>query len=141
MRFFSGFHFDSQAQSHSTTETGSAPRRILFYSKAVAGLFLVAAILQIQMACNKKDQNTDPKILRGRIVYAANCISCHSTNPALDGPLGPSIKGSSLELVEARVLRGEYPPGYAPKRTTKMMQKLPLTQENVQDLHAFLTAP
>jgi hypothetical protein len=59
----------------------------------------------------------------------------------VDGAVGPAIKGSALELVQARVLRGEYPAGYAPKRSTHIMQRLPLTEENVEAIHAFLNAP
>ncbi len=114
---------------------GSAARRILALSA------LAACVLQVGTACNKKDANADPKAMRGRVVFAANCIACHNANPSLDGTLGPAIKGSSLELLQARVLHGEYPPGYSPKRTTRIMQKLPLTEANVADLHAFLNAP
>ena len=33
-----------------------------------------------------------------------------------DGSVGPAVAGASRELIEAKVLRGEYPPGYTPKR-------------------------
>ncbi len=114
---------------------GSAARRIFFISALVAG------VLQIETACNKQDPNVDPKARRGRQVYFAHCIACHNPNPAADGSIGPAIKGSSLELLQARVLRAEYPPGYSPKRPTKMMPKLPLTEENIADVHAFLNQP
>jgi hypothetical protein len=39
------------------------------------------------------------------------------------------------------VLRGEYPPGYTPKRDTKIMVKLPLMEEDVAKIHKFLNAP
>jgi hypothetical protein len=38
-------------------------------------------------------------------------------------------------------LRGEYPPGYTPKRPSKIMIKLPLMEEDVEKVHAFLNAP
>jgi mono/diheme cytochrome c family protein len=104
-------------------------------------LFLIACILQIWTSCNKKDANADPKAQAGRSLYLANCIACHNVNPSLDGSLGPAIKGSSLELVKARVIHGEYPPGYAPKRNTRIMVKLPLTEENVEAIQAYLAAP
>jgi mono/diheme cytochrome c family protein len=116
---------------------GSAARRILSLSAFAA---FVACALQIWTACGQKDTHQDPKVKLGQVVYFANCVTCHNGNPAFDGTLGPAIKGSSLELVQARVLRGEYPPGYSPKRPTKIMQKLPLTAENVDNLHAFLNA-
>jgi mono/diheme cytochrome c family protein len=106
----------------------------------LSGLFAIACALQVWTACNKKDANTDPKVLAGRGVYLANCIACHNMNPERDGSLGPAIKGSALDLLQARVLRAEYPPGYTPKRATKMMVKLPLMEADVENLHAFLNA-
>ncbi|HAO99906.1 MAG TPA: hypothetical protein DCQ83_07665 [Fibrobacteres bacterium] len=70
-----------------------------------------------------------------------HCIACHSVNPAVDGSVGPALKGSALELIEARVMRAEYPPGYTPKRSTHIMPRLPLETDDVKALHAFLNAP
>jgi mono/diheme cytochrome c family protein len=109
--------------------------------RALAGLFLAACVLQLWTACNKQDPNADPLVRKGRAVYLSNCISCHNVNPNLDGSLGPAIKNSPLDLVQARVLRGEYPPGYTPKRPTKIMQKLPLMDADVEALHVYLNAP
>ena len=75
---------------------------------------------------------------RGRRVYLAQCIACHNSDPAKDGPLGPAIKGSSRELLEARVLGGAYPPGYKPKRGTAIMQPMPQLASVIDDLAAFL---
>lgn len=79
-----------------------------------------------------------PAAQRGRAVYQTSCIACHHADPARDGPLGPAIAGSSLDLLEARVLRGEYPAGYAPKRASRTMQPLPHLKPQLADLHAFL---
>jgi mono/diheme cytochrome c family protein len=75
---------------------------------------------------------------RGRQVYAAQCTSCHSSDPAQNGPLGPAVKGSSRELLEARIVRGTYPPGYTPKRPSAVMQPMPNLAGNVDDLAAYL---
>jgi len=75
---------------------------------------------------------------RGRQVYLAQCIACHNSDPGKNGPLGPAIKGSSRELLEARVLRGAYPPGYKPKRGTAIMQPMPQLASALDDLAAFL---
>ncbi len=75
---------------------------------------------------------------RGRQVYMANCIACHSQDPAIDGALGPAVAGSSRELVEARVLRAEYPEGYTPKRPSKVMIALPHLGGDIDALTAFL---
>jgi mono/diheme cytochrome c family protein len=113
-----------------------------FAGRALALAFAVACVLQTMTACGKKQPQTgDPKVNTGRGVYLARCIACHSSNPAMDGSLGPAVKGSSLELLQARVLRGEYPAGYTPKRASKIMVKLPLTEEDVANLHAYLNAP
>lgn len=75
---------------------------------------------------------------RGRAVYLANCAACHNPDPSKDGPLGPAIKGASRELIEARVLRGTYPPGYTPKRKTTAMPAQPYLEKSIPDLVAFL---
>ena len=75
---------------------------------------------------------------RVRHVYLAQCTACHNSDPSKDGPLGPAIKGSSRELLEARVLRGAYPSGYKPKRGTAIMQPMPQLAPNIPDLTAFL---
>ncbi len=75
---------------------------------------------------------------RGRQVYLAQCTACHNSDPSKNGPLGPAIKGSSRELIEARVLRGAYPSGYKPKRGTAIMQPMPQLVSALDDLVAFL---
>jgi mono/diheme cytochrome c family protein len=77
---------------------------------------------------------------KGRTLYSLHCTACHNPDPSKDGSLGPAVKGSSLDLLIARVTRGEYPPGYTPKRQTHIMQKLPLTVDEVKSLHAYLNS-
>lgn len=78
----------------------------------------------------------DPE--RGRQVYLAQCTVCHGSDPARDGPVGPAVKGASRDLLEARVVRGTYPPGYAPKRPTAVMQPMPDVAPSIGDLAAYL---
>jgi hypothetical protein len=40
----------------------------------------------------------------------------------------------------ARLNRNGYPEGYAPKRATQVMPKLPTTPDELQALHAFLNS-
>jgi mono/diheme cytochrome c family protein len=75
---------------------------------------------------------------RGRQVYQASCTSCHASDPARDGPVGPAVKGASRELLDARVVRGTYPPGYRPKRPSAVMQPMPQLAANIDDLAAYL---
>ena len=76
---------------------------------------------------------------RGRRVYMTVCIACHNPDPTKDGPIGPAVKGSSPELIEARVLRASYPPGYTPKRKTALMPKQPQLENEILDLAAYLS--
>ena len=75
---------------------------------------------------------------KGRQVWLVQCVSCHHRDPEKDGPVGPAVKGSSEVLVEARLLRGGYPPGYTPKRDSKVMPARPDLARSVADLAAFL---
>ncbi|MEE2672271.1 MAG: cytochrome c [Myxococcota bacterium] len=77
-------------------------------------------------------------ISEGRTAYQGNCIACHNPNPKLDGALGPAVAGASVELLEARIMRAEYPPGYTPTRTTKAMLAMPFLQSRIPALAAFL---
>jgi mono/diheme cytochrome c family protein len=105
------------------------------FSFASAAL-LGTAVALIIAACSK------PRALsavdRGEVVYRTNCISCHNRDPNLAGPLGPAIAGSPRSLIEARVLHGTYPPGYAPQRKSHTMRALPWLDGHVDDLTAYL---
>lgn len=88
----------------------------------------------------EKPAAVDPDALasRGRAVYTANCIACHNTDPKLDGGIGPAVAGASFALIEARVMRNEYPEGYKPKRGTRAMIALPYLEKDLAALVAFL---
>ena len=81
---------------------------------------------------------------KGQQAYTTNCSPCHGPDPRKDGPIGPAIAGASLELVTARMLHGNvnydksYPPGYSPKRDTKMMVPLPHLKPDIGDIAAYL---
>ena len=78
---------------------------------------------------------------RGRAIYLSNCAACHNNDPSRDGAIGPAIKGSSSALIEARVLKAAYPPGYPPKRNTAVMPAQPYLGPSIPDLAAFLNQP
>jgi mono/diheme cytochrome c family protein len=78
---------------------------------------------------------------RGQQVYLARCTACHSADPGRNGPVGPAVKGSAIDLVRARVLRAAYPPGYVPKRPTRIMPAQPDLAPWIVDLAAFLRTP
>lgn len=77
-------------------------------------------------------------VAAGRSTYMANCIACHAMDPKIDGALGPAVAGSSLELLEARIMRGEYPEGYTPKRPSRVMVPLPHLEPRLPELAAYL---
>ena len=75
---------------------------------------------------------------KGKQVWLGQCVACHNPDPTKDGTLGPAVKGASPVLLEARVVRGEYPPGYQPKRPTKVMPPRPDLAPSIPDLAAYL---
>lgn len=96
-------------------------------------LFALAAA-----ACSDSGPALSPEANRGRATYLTSCTACHAPDPNVDGALGPAVAGSSRELLEARVLRAEYPPGYAPKRETRAMVALPHLAGEIDALAAYL---
>ena len=103
---------------------------------ARAGLLALAAALGLAACGDSATQ--DPHAERGRQVYMSQCMQCHAIDPAQAGAVGPPIKGASRALLEAKVLRGEYPPGYAPKRSTKVMAPMPSLAADLDSLAAYL---
>ena len=77
-------------------------------------------------------------VARGRQVYMSNCIACHNMDPTLEGGLGPAVEGASYELLEARVVRGGYPLGYTPKRSSNTMPRFEHLADQVDALAAYL---
>jgi mono/diheme cytochrome c family protein len=104
-------------------------------TRAWLGVLVTAATLT---GCSEPSSPGGPSAERGRQLYLSQCIACHNSDPAKAGPLGPPIKGSPRELLEAKVLRGAYPPGYAPKRPTTVMPPQPALAGEIENLTAFL---
>src|SRR5258708_1546610 len=104
---------------------------------AKAGAVMLVPFFTVAMAaCGKSTPRTPA--MQGRIVYMTNCVVCHNADPNLAGSQGPPIAGSSKELVEDRVLRLQYPPGYKPQRTTHAMRALPQLAPQIDNIVAFL---
>jgi hypothetical protein len=105
--------------------------------------FLFLCLLVV-FACTKKTESSGPLTAeqgweRGKSVYISNCASCHNVNPKIDGAVGPAVFSSSRELLEARIMRAEYPAGYTAKRSTKTMVALPHLEKEVPHLVEFLS--
>ncbi len=99
----------------------------------VTVLFIVALLVG---GCS--ESSNDPLGQRGRQVYLSQCTQCHAVDPSQPGPVGPPVKGSSRELLEARILRAAYPPGYKPKRSTSVMPPQLALAPEIPALAAYL---
>lgn len=95
-------------------------------------------VLAAVLLAGCSDGGGDPLAARGRQLYLSQCTQCHNVDPALAGPVGPPVKGASRDLLDAKVLRGDYPPGYTPKRPTKVMPPQPTLAADVPALAAYL---
>jgi len=102
---------------------------------------VVSAGLLFGLACSQGGSEValSPEAQRGRSVYVSSCTACHASDPTRDGSLGPSVAGSSLELLEAKVLRNEYLPGYTPKRDSSAMPAYPHVEGDIRALHVYLS--
>ncbi len=104
-----------------------SPRRIAALGTLVLGL---------AVGCSQ--EKLSPEAERGRQVYQAQCIACHNTDPAQPGAVGPAVRGASEALLRAKILSGTYPPGYTPKRPTKLMQPMPHLTNDIPALAAYV---
>ena len=75
---------------------------------------------------------------KGKEIYLRICAHCHGKNPAWGNFKNPALTGSSRELLQARILRAAYPPGYKPKKPTKTMPPFPYLKPHIDDIYAFL---
>jgi len=104
--------------------------------RRVARLLAAGVVGLALTAC--EGAKLSPEAERGRQVYVSQCTACHAFDPSQPGPVGPEVKGSSRELLEAKVLRGSYPPGYRPKRPTAVMPPQPQMARDIDALAAYL---
>ena len=102
------------------------------------GRVLVAAFAVVLAACSEPPGPSGPTADRGRQVYLAQCIACHNPDPARPGSVGPPVRGAGQELLEAKILKGTYPPGYVPKRPTSIMPPQPALDREIPHLALFL---
>ena len=100
----------------------------------------LAAVSLFAFACSSPDEKAlSPLAQEGEKIYLNVCIACHNGNPNLDGALGPANAGSSEELLAAKVLHGEYPPGYTPKRPgSATMPRFEYLADKIPALAAYL---
>ena len=102
----------------------------------------LGSIACVALACGSGEPaaGLDAAATRGKLVYENVCTACHHRDPHQAGALGPELAGASLALIEAKVLRNEYPPGYPPKRPGASMPKYEYLAPNLADIAAYLAA-
>ena len=79
-------------------------------------------------------------IEKGRTVYFANCVSCHNSNPKKPGSIGPELYGVSIDVLTQKIVSGNYPENYRPKRTSKIMPSMPHLNKEISNLLAFINS-
>ena len=120
------------------------------------GLFFALLLIMLVSNCEKKsieqkDDDADQKKLnntvalttdieKGRMVYFANCVSCHNNNPKKPGSIGPEVYGASIDVLTQKIVSGKYPENYRPKRTSKIMPSMPHLKKEISNLHAFINS-
>jgi len=83
-----------------------------------------------------------PELDNGRRLYYSNCISCHNKDPNLKGSIGPELIDAPLEVMTHKILTGVYPEplpkDFVPKRSSKMMRKMPKLEKDIPDIYAWI---
>ena len=121
-------------------------------------LFFAFLLIMLFSSCEKKsikqeeaESEPDQKKLnntialttyieKGRMVYFANCVSCHNNNPKKPGSIGPEVYGASIDVLAQKIVFGKYPEDYKPKRTSKIMPLMPHLNKEILNLHAFINS-
>ena len=79
-------------------------------------------------------------IEKGRMVYFANCVSCHNNNTKKPGSIGPEVYGVPIDVLTQKIVSGKYPENYRPKRTSKIMPLMPHLNSEISNLYAFINS-
>ena len=120
-------------------------------------LFFAFLLIMLFSSCEKKSINQEEAeseqdqkklnniafttdIEKGRMVYFANCVSCHNNNPKKPGSIGPEVYGASIDVLAQKIVFGKYPENYSPKRTSKIMPLMPNLKKEISNLHAFINS-
>jgi len=109
---------------------------------ASSKILTLMLVLLSTTSCSDEEQTAypggNPDWARGQKIHAAYCVACHNNDPSKDGSIGPALSDSSEDLIRARILHGSYPPGYQPKRATKIMPAFPFLESEVPYIAAYL---
>ena len=109
--------------------------RALFF----AALLLLSCQKKVDVTTLTPEELKQEKLFKkGKALHVSFCSTCHNINPRLIGATGPAIYGSSLELLEKKVLHQQYPKGYLPKRKSNEMPAFPEFEKDIPAIHVFL---
>ena len=119
-------------------------------------LFFALLLIMLVSNCEKKgieqeDAESGQNILnntvalttdidKGRMVYYANCVSCHNNNPKKPGSIGPEVYGVTIDVLTQKIVYGKYPENYRPKRSSKIMPSMPHLNKEISNLHVFINS-
>ncbi len=119
-------------------------------------LFFALLLIMLVSNCEKKsteqeEAESDQKKLnntvalttdieKGRMVYFANCVSCHNNNPKKPGSIGPKVYGVSIDVLTQKIVSGKYPENYRPKRPSKIMPSMSHLNKEISNLHVFINS-
>ena len=102
------------------------------------------SIKQEEAEADKKNTKNTVKLTtdieKGRMVYFANCVTCHNNNPKKPGSIGPEVFGVSIDVLTQKIVSGKYPENYRPKRKSKIMPPMPHLNKEILNLHAFINS-
>ena len=79
-------------------------------------------------------------IEKGRMIYFANCVSCHNNNPKKPGSIGPVVYGVPIDVLTQKIVSGKYPENYRHKRTSKIMPLMPHLNREISNLNTFINS-
>ena len=81
------------------------------------------SIKQEEAEADKKNTKNTVKLTtdieKGRMVYFANCVTCHNNNPKKPGSIGPEVFGVSIDVLTQKIVSGKYPENYKQKEHLK----------------------
>lgn len=98
---------------------------------------IISYVLYFASSCEQGPPES-PLAARGRAVFFSKCNACHNADPSRAGAVGPAIKGSSVELITARVRHQTYPENYKPLRETKIMPVIDVSDDDIKALAEFI---
>ncbi len=108
--------------------------------EAAARFVAVVALVATSACSGDSDSSADPAVARGETIYRNICVVCHNADPNEQGTMGPAIARATRDVLEAKVLRGEYPAGYTPARETHQMPQFEYLEPNLDDIEAFIAS-